>query len=85
MSAYNNCAPPCYTCYKKQNSPEALVNRFVGAGGYMSVNWITISLGNGLDSKVHWANIGPIWGRQEPGGPHVGPRILLSGGLPAKP
>ena len=25
------------------------------------------------DSKVHWANIGPIWGRQDPGGPHVGP------------
>ena len=25
------------------------------------------------DSKVHGANMGPIWGRQEPGGPHVGP------------
>ena len=25
------------------------------------------------DSKVHGANIGPIWGRQDPGGPHVGP------------
>ena len=24
------------------------------------------------DSKVHGANLGPIWGRQEPGGPHVG-------------
>ena len=24
-------------------------------------------------SKVHEANIGPIWGRQDPGGPHVGP------------
>ena len=24
------------------------------------------------DSKVHGANIGPIWGRQDPGGPHVG-------------
>ena len=24
-------------------------------------------------SKVHGANIGPIWGRQDPGGPHVGP------------
>ena len=23
------------------------------------------------DSKVHGANIGPIWGRQDPGGPHV--------------
>ena len=26
-----------------------------------------------LDSKVHGANMGPTWGRQDPGGPHVGP------------
>ena len=25
------------------------------------------------DSKVHGANVGSIWGRQDPGGPHVGP------------
>ena len=25
------------------------------------------------DIKAHGANIGPIWGRQDPGGPHVGP------------
>ena len=25
------------------------------------------------DSKVHVANMGPIWGRQDPGGPYVGP------------
>ena len=25
------------------------------------------------DSKVHGANMGPIWGHQDPGGPHVGP------------
>ena len=25
------------------------------------------------DSKVHGANIEPTWGRQNPGGPHVGP------------
>ena len=24
-------------------------------------------------SKVHGANMGPIWGRQDPGGLHVGP------------
>ena len=28
------------------------------------------------DSKVHGANMRPIWGRQEPGGPHVGPMNL---------
>ena len=26
-----------------------------------------------LDSKVHGADIGPTWGRQDPGGPYVGP------------
>ena len=25
------------------------------------------------DSKVHGANMGPIWGQQDPGGPHVDP------------
>ena len=25
------------------------------------------------DSKVHGANMGPIWDRQDPGGSHVGP------------
>ena len=25
------------------------------------------------ESKVHGANVGAIWGRQDPGGPHVGP------------
>ena len=28
------------------------------------------------DSKVHEANMGPIWRRQDPGGPHVGPMNL---------
>ena len=28
---------------------------------------------NHSDSKVHGANMGPTWGRQDPGGPHVGP------------
>ena len=28
------------------------------------------------DSKVHGTNMGPIWGRQDPGGPHVGPMNL---------
>ena len=28
------------------------------------------------DSKVHGANMGPTWGRQDPGMPHVGPMNL---------
>ena len=31
---------------------------------------------NNPDSKVHATNMGPIWGRQDPGGPHVGPMNL---------
>ena len=31
---------------------------------------------NNPDSKVHGANMGPIWGRQDPGGPLVGPMNL---------
>ena len=25
------------------------------------------------DNNVHGAKMGPIWGRQDPGGPHAGP------------
>ena len=28
--------------------------------------------GTHTEKKVHTANMGPIWGRQDPGGPHVG-------------
>ena len=28
---------------------------------------------NAPDSKFHGANMGPIWGRQDPGVPHIGP------------
>ena len=31
------------------------------------------------DSKVHGAKMGPLWGRQDPGGRHVGTWTLLSG------
>ena len=34
---------------------------------------ITTSNGKSPDSKNHGTNMGPIWGRQDPGGPHVGP------------
>ena len=37
-------------------------------GPFYHIQSITIP-----DSKVHGANMGPIWGRQDPGGPHVGP------------
>ena len=43
----------------------------------MSVNEVIIGTENYLwfnhpDSKAHGANVGPTWGRQDPGGTHVG-------------
>ena len=38
--------------------------------GEISASLLTKSI---PDSKVHGANMGPIWGRQDPGGPHVDP------------
>ena len=36
----------------------------------------------GLNSKVHGANMGPIWDPQDPGGLHVGPmNFAVCGGL----
>ena len=37
------------------------------------------------DSKVHGAKMGPSWGRQNPGGPHVGPIYFACFGLLNKP
>ena len=31
------------------------------------------------DKKFHGANMGPTWGRQDPGGPMLAPWTLLSG------
>ena len=38
-----------------------------------AVEIVLIGWQHNPDSKVHGANMGPIWGRQDPGGPHVGP------------
>ena len=38
------------------------------------VSWAVHAFGLAIpDSKVHGANMGPIWGQQDLGGPHVGP------------
>ena len=39
----------------------------------MEIFYIYSTVQNNPDSKVHGANMGHIWGRQDPGGPHVGP------------
>ena len=33
------------------------------------------------DNKVHGIHMGPIWGRQDPGGPHIGPMNFAIWGL----
>ena len=49
----------------------------VKKGTLQSWKAVSIMLNHQLpDSKVHEANMGPIWGRQDPGGPHVGHRNL---------
>ena len=47
-----------------QKAPHSAPSRVIY--GVYFVSW------RSPDSKVHGANIGPIWGRQDPGGPHVG-------------
>ena len=46
---------------------------------YMGTFWLTNVRGmqNYPDSKVYGANMGPTWGRQDPGGPHVGPMNIV--------
>ena len=44
-----------------------------------------LSLAGVPDSKVHGTNMGPIWGRQDPGGPHVGPLNLAIWGWFSEP
>ena len=36
--------------------------------GFIGMIFVTCSY-----SKVHGANMGPLWDQQDPGGPHVGP------------
>ena len=47
-----------------------------GCNGYNGRHFTDISQKT-PDSKVHGANMGHIWGRQDPGGPHVGPMIFV--------
>ena len=37
--------------------------------GIVDIHYVVVLLPY---SKVHGANMGPTWGRQDPGGPHVG-------------
>ena len=55
------------------------VSRRVPWMGVLEVTWITLTgpIWGVPDNKVHGANMGPIWGRQDSGGPHVGPMNFI--------
>ena len=50
--------------------------RYEKAENSMNTKPLTINTENIPDSKVHGANVGPTWGREDPGEPHVGHRKL---------
>ena len=54
-----------YTCGRPRTSP----------GRYSRI-WLCSAWEEYLDNKVHGTYIGPTRGRQDPGGPHVGPMNL---------
>ena len=53
--------------------------------GSLDSHAIPISYINVPDSNVHGVNMWPIWGRQDPGGPHVGPIIFATRGIQRNP
>ena len=60
---------------------EMLFKKFIFFGNFYSVSFVITSFASKFmidipDGKVHGANMGPIWGRQDPGGPHAGPHEL---------
>ena len=50
---------------------------------WIQLNW-TCNQRNHPHGKVPGANMGPIWGQQDPGGPHVGPRNFAIWGNPLR-
>ena len=47
--------------------------RYISCLRWVQRNIIALIIVVFPDSKVHGASMGPIWDRQDPGGPHVGP------------
>ena len=70
-SVWNNVKlnqPTCERCVK-----ELIFNGHMFSADVIAADPSKVS----LDSKVHGANMGPIWGRQDPCGPHVDPMNLV--------
>ena len=60
------------TLHIEASSPSSLHSGTVNRGIDLAMHCKS----NIPDSKFQGANMGPIWGRQDPGGPHVGPMYL---------
>ena len=65
-----NCLP-VLPSHQRQSKLPCEIRLFLSSAGWISTTHnIFMSI---PDSKVHGANMGPIWGRQDPDGPHAGP------------
>ena len=67
----------CCTVY---NNKLPVMMDMTGMGIVQSSKWSEIGEHevSTRDSKVHGANMGPNWGRPDPGGPRVGPMNLAN-------
>ena len=68
----------CYVCLSGEFGDlwDGSISKSVS--GIPIANVSAFILDNGCpDNKFHETNMGPIWGRQDPGGPHVGPMYLV--------
>ena len=64
----------CYTFRVTYFDDETILGISLHLVNYSNENAWRRKFVNGVpDSKVHGANMGPNWGRQDPGGPHDGP------------
>ena len=71
------------TCFCRHKVPADLIHiywdYFIGTGPIIESRAGDSVPTNTPDSKIHGTNLGPIWGRQDPGGPILAPWTLLSG------
>ena len=63
----------CNKCDKDKYRIEIRLSTHKGNFILCLHGWPMKCLWSYPNSKVHGANMGPIWGRQDPDGPHVGP------------
>ena len=76
---WNGCRVNLYICWLKKVLCPGILGRWIDENHSIlpPMYGVYIKISDHLpDSKVHGANMGPIWGRQDPGGPHIGPMNL---------